>query len=348
LARADITVSGGIVTAVTLKFGGSGYAAANALSAANTTIGGTGSGFSIPVSTIATQARVSSITITTPGSGYAVGSNVSAANTSLGGSGSGLTVNIASLGNYNNALSCATVGATQTVAGTDSPDNDAVPKGQDAVFGRDVNNATNGSSDGALGFNYTKLDVTGSPLAVQNGSYASADTGTEAAGTRWTCVKDNVTGLIWEIKTDVATADFRDKDNKFTWYNSNTANNGGAVGTADTGVGVGSDACFNNARCDTEKYIADVNAANICGETTNDWRLPTVTELVSLRNLARVTPALETGYLPSTVAAGNYWASTPDAANTANAWVVSANTGASSVVAKSSVATYVRLVRGGN
>jgi hypothetical protein len=54
-ATANITVSGGGVTAVTLVGRGTGYTAADALSAAAANIGGTGSGFSIPVSTIIRQ-----------------------------------------------------------------------------------------------------------------------------------------------------------------------------------------------------------------------------------------------------------------------------------------------------
>lgn len=52
-ATANITVAAGGVTVVTLVKRGTGYTVADALSAAAANIGGTGSGFSIPVSTIA-------------------------------------------------------------------------------------------------------------------------------------------------------------------------------------------------------------------------------------------------------------------------------------------------------
>ena len=51
-ALATITVSGGAVTAVTITNGGLQYTAGDALSAAATSIGGTGSGFSVLVSTV--------------------------------------------------------------------------------------------------------------------------------------------------------------------------------------------------------------------------------------------------------------------------------------------------------
>lgn len=52
-ARANITVAGGGVTAVEIISGGSGYAAANNLSAIAADIGGTGSGFQVPVASVA-------------------------------------------------------------------------------------------------------------------------------------------------------------------------------------------------------------------------------------------------------------------------------------------------------
>jgi len=46
-AKADITVTNGAVTDVTIRSGGSGYASGNVLSASASNIGGTGSGFQI-------------------------------------------------------------------------------------------------------------------------------------------------------------------------------------------------------------------------------------------------------------------------------------------------------------
>lgn len=54
-AQATIVVSGGGVTAVTLTKQGTGYAVNDALSASAANIGGTGSGFSVPVATITQQ-----------------------------------------------------------------------------------------------------------------------------------------------------------------------------------------------------------------------------------------------------------------------------------------------------
>lgn len=54
-ATANITVAGGAVTVVTLVNPGTGYTVADSLSAAAANIGGTGSGFAIPVATINQQ-----------------------------------------------------------------------------------------------------------------------------------------------------------------------------------------------------------------------------------------------------------------------------------------------------
>lgn len=51
-AEATIVVAGGVVTSVTLTYGGEGYATSNALSASAAHIGGTGSGFSVPITAI--------------------------------------------------------------------------------------------------------------------------------------------------------------------------------------------------------------------------------------------------------------------------------------------------------
>lgn len=58
-AYADILISSGAVTSVTLKFGGNFYKVGDTLSAATTTIGGSGSGFSIAVTAISNAAGTS-------------------------------------------------------------------------------------------------------------------------------------------------------------------------------------------------------------------------------------------------------------------------------------------------
>jgi hypothetical protein len=67
-AQASITVSGGAVTSVTITARGSGYVVGNTLSASNTYLGGTGAGFSIPVTAIYAQGIEMSANATGTGS----------------------------------------------------------------------------------------------------------------------------------------------------------------------------------------------------------------------------------------------------------------------------------------
>lgn len=91
-AVATITVSGGAVTAVSLTDLGYGYTPGDVLSALNTEIGGTGSGFSVPVATITT-------TYTQSGTGYTVGNVLSASATNLGGTvTTAFSINVATIG----------------------------------------------------------------------------------------------------------------------------------------------------------------------------------------------------------------------------------------------------------
>lgn len=56
-ARATVVVAGGAVTTVTITSAGIGYTAADSLSASNLKLGGAGTGFSVPVSTVTSTAE---------------------------------------------------------------------------------------------------------------------------------------------------------------------------------------------------------------------------------------------------------------------------------------------------
>ena len=55
-AYATVVVTGGVVTSATLASGGTGYVVGDSLTVSNTYLGGSGSGFAVPVSTITNAA----------------------------------------------------------------------------------------------------------------------------------------------------------------------------------------------------------------------------------------------------------------------------------------------------
>jgi hypothetical protein len=54
---------------------------------------------------------------------------------------------------------------------------------------------------GRAGFDFTKLGSTGNVLSIQNAAWIIGGTGTESAGTKWSCVRINHSGGIWKIIT---------------------------------------------------------------------------------------------------------------------------------------------------
>jgi len=207
---------------------------------------------------------------------------------------------------------------------------------QDAQYGRDK--TRNVAGNGKAGFNYTKLDAKGKALP--------------ASAQSWDCVRDNVTGLIWEKKPQGdgkgGNQGLHDADDSYTWYSTDAGNNGGDPGTADPGYlncfgyKVGQPATF----CNTEAYVKRVNAAGWCGFT--DWRLPDRFELRGLVDLSipYPGPTLDTGYFPD-ARSDVYWSSSPLASDADVAWDVEFRHGSSGggISRFSNIA--VRLVRGG-
>jgi hypothetical protein len=221
---------------------------------------------------------------------------------------------------------------TTCIASTTS-NGDNVVAAQDCSHGRDATH--NDDSDGHAGFSYTKLNSNGVLLANQNVDYAT---------TPWACVQDKVTGLIWEVKTD--DGGLHDKDDTYTWYNTDPSTNGGADGFADAAVAV----CFGYSGtdpvtfCNTEAYVNRVNAAGWCG--ASDWRMPTRKELEGLVTYDRSSPAIDLDYFPNAVSS-SVWSGSPYAYVTIFAWYVGFSYGHSNYFDYRGIALSVRLVRGG-
>jgi hypothetical protein len=128
---------------------------------------------------------------------------------------------------------------------------------------------------------FTKLDAGGNPLPDEAAS--------------WVMVRDNVTGLMWEVKQDkdgMQNYDNpNDADNTYTWYDPEDP----YPGTSGDGT-------------DIEDFIDDLNNAWFGG--SSDWRLPTIKELDSIVDLSipYPGPCINTTYFPNTQADW-YWSS---------------------------------------
>lgn len=201
---------------------------------------------------------------------------------------------------------------------------------EDGDFGRDV--TANDDTDGHAGFSFVKLDNAGGALTDQSVAYTA---------TPWNCILDQVTKLMWEVKTD--DGGLHDKDWTYTWYNSDGASNGGDAGTAG-----GTTTCGGTVidGCDTEKFLSKVNNAGLCGYT--DWRVPTADELLSLVDYSPVVsgPVIDGPWFPNTIASA-YWSSKRDVSKSGNAWYVNFGSGTANSYLTSYPNYYVRLVRGG-
>ncbi|MEW6078530.1 MAG: DUF1566 domain-containing protein [Thermodesulfobacteriota bacterium] len=133
--------------------------------------------------------------------------------------------------------------------------------GQDACY--DINEPS-----------YTKLDAGGNVLSSR--------------ATSWSMVRDNVTGLIWETKTN--DGGIHDKDNAYTWHDAE------------------------------DVFIAQLNADGFGGYT--DWRLPTLEELRSIVNYGDFIPSVDSYYFPLIMAdmSSRHWTASPAAFDTNFAW----------------------------
>lgn len=198
---------------------------------------------------------------------------------------------------------------------------------QDCNYGRDATH--NDNTDGHAGFSFTKISSTGAELP--------------ASATAWSCVKDNVSGAVWEVKTN--DGGLHDRDDTYSWYDTDSTTNGGLDGYADTG----GNTCFGyqtgvpSSYCNTQAYVNRVNQAGLCGHS--DWQVPDEPALRSIVDYSASNPAIDIAYFPNT-RAKEHWVSNSTAKYSSAAIVVDFLHGVSTSYNKSSSFISLRLVRG--
>jgi len=202
----------------------------------------------------------------------------------------------------------------------------------DIISAQDCNQGLDHQSKSETAFKYIKLDHQGRKL--------------EKSAERWSCVLDEITGLLWEVKqapdSKFGNRGLQDGDDLFTWYNSNGKLNGGAIGDWNqkmnqcTGYVSGQPTTY----CNIEEYKNRVNRQGLCGIST--WRVPSRIELDSLVHYGRTEPAIDIRFFPGTKNQF-YWSLSPSAQHQTNAWAVNFQFGYSAAVPRNN-ARGLRLV----
>ncbi len=146
--------------------------------------------------------------------------------------------------------------------------------------------------------------ATGRPFYGQDGSYHTTprtftkldNTGDDLpdSATSWVMVRDNTTGLTWEVKTDDGS--IHDRNNFYERCNTDPVTNGGAIGTCN----VEPDYWVAG---DSEGFINDLKDSSWGGSA--NWRVPNAYELMTLIHWDRYIPASNLNYFPNTMS-GSY------------------------------------------
>ncbi len=188
---------------------------------------------------------------------------------------------------------------------------------QDGDLGRTAQDAADKlikAGFGLAGFDFTLLDAEGEEMSPGS---AAAD-----------CLRDNVTGLVWELKKQ--NLSMRRADNRYSWYEPDATINGGEAGLLN-----GPD-CAGGV-CNTFAYLSRLNQQSLCGLT--QWRLPSVADLRSIGDIGKACN-LDGGGCRYDLSS-YYWSSTTRADDATEAWQITLDGRTDVPMSKSKVARLI-------
>lgn len=190
------------------------------------------------------------------------------------------------------------------------------------------------STAGALALN-SQQD--GHRIGINPMSYSEVPNPAGGTFARTECVRDNVTGLIWEGKT---ASGLRAGSSTYTNYDSS-----GRPQKWDGAIFVSPTQSEVDANTNTVGYVRHVNSVALCGY--NDWRLPTGDELQGIVNYGApvLGATLDTGFFPGAVPENTEFWTGQESEFPWRAWKVSFYTGEVLKDERRS-ARGIRLVRG--
>ncbi|WP_239023988.1 DUF1566 domain-containing protein [Paraglaciecola marina] len=208
--------------------------------------------------------------------------------------------------------------------------------GQDGQRGQDIiniNDISTKAGRGQQGFDFTALDEIGDEV--------------DDISQGWRCVRDNITGLIWEVKTAVTETDLHSSNHSYNWYQIEDDGEYSGEESVD-------ETSCSGTNCNTTEYVEDVNEAGLCN--FRDWRLPTHDELLSIVHYGKDDGQMvDTEYFPNTTESLGtevwYWTTESSADGMSGteahaSWAIDFASGNDNFLLKSTAAR-IRLVRAG-
>ena len=183
-------------------------------------------------------------------------------------------------------------------------------------------------------------------FAAGCGGGGSGDTTTRPAGSAkfssvdsrpiTECIKDNATGLVWEVKSS---SGLRSGSATYTHFDSTV------VPQLRSGTGyVPATQAQVDAPTNSIGYRNAINAAALCGYT--NWRLPSRDELKGLvePKTSSAAASIDTVWFPNTPSFV-YWTASPFEGNASYAWLIDFFDGEAVVSFDRNAGAHIRLVR---